>query len=97
MTAIYIHRLYVTVVTEECSPDIVEKTLDAVVGTVAQPMRVYAETDKANRAEGRYVALDDRPKVDRFATGREFLDALDGWRDLWPLAADEAAKWKKER
>jgi hypothetical protein len=90
--AIYLHRLTVTVITEECSPDRIERLIEQACSDVG--MRADARTDPRNRLHSPAIQIADPPK---FATDlkdkrveQAWANAHDAWKDSWPEVADFA-------
>lgn len=89
---LYIHRIVVTIVTPECSPDVYERQIDETIG--ARDNSVDARTDPQNRSLAPSVTIPDPPawptsglKADEAA----YFTAYDTWRDeFFPHAYDVA-------
>jgi len=84
---IYLHRLTVTVISTEESPDTIERLIDDL--SVAGKHRIDARTDPANRLQGPSVTIPDPPKAPEQRDApreawRQYEDQLDLWRDTWP-------------
>jgi hypothetical protein len=91
MASVYLHRLTVSVITEECSPDRIEKLIEQALGDVG--MRADARTDPKNRLHSPAVQIATAPKYPTGGTRSEELDwarAHDTWKDSWPAIADFA-------
>ena len=89
MTSVYLHKLTITVITTECSPDVIERLIDKACSDAG--MRADARTDPENRMRGPAVRIADAPA---YPTGRDreqerqWADAHDQWLDSWPSVAD---------
>jgi len=86
---VYIHRIMVTVVTPECSPDKIERQIEETLSTVQNS--VCAETDRENRMRSPGITIPDPPawpyggsKADEAA----YFTAHDTWRDAHFPRAD---------
>lgn len=89
MAACYLHRLTVSVITTECSPDVVERLIDKALGDAG--MRGDARTDPDNRRNGPSITLADPPQ---YPTGNDkraeqaWATEHDAWLDSWPRVED---------
>lgn len=85
MSTVYLHRLTVTVITTECSPDAIERVIDQALSAVG--MRGDARTDPENRQLCPSVRIADPPA---FPSGHDkraeqaWADQHDAWLDSWP-------------
>lgn len=90
MTSIYLHRLTVTVITTECSPDAIERLIDKAGSDVG--MRIDAWTDPANRMRGPSVQIADPPSYPKQPSTKAedlaWATAYDAWLDSWPAVED---------
>jgi hypothetical protein len=90
MAAIYLHKLTVTVVTTECSPDVIERAIDKALGDLG--MRSDARTDAENRQRGPAITIADAPEYPINLADRRaelaWATAHDSWLDSWPSVED---------
>lgn len=90
MAYIYLHRLTVTVITTEESPDAIERLLDKAGADVG--MRIDARTDPSNRQRGPSVKIADAPAYPTDRSDRKaelaWAEDHDRWLDSWPTVAD---------
>ena len=85
MASIYLHRLTVTVITTECSPDAIERIIDTAFTVVG--MRADARTDADNRMRGPAIQIAPMPAYPHGNDKRaeqEWANAHDAWLDSWP-------------
>lgn len=85
MAHIYLHKLTVTVITTEESPDAIERLIDNAGRTVG--MRIDARTDPDNRRSGPAIKIADAPAYPTSnlkADENTWADAHDQWLDSWP-------------
>lgn len=87
---IYLHRLTVTVITSECSPDAIERLIDKAGADCG--MHVDARTDPANRMRGPSIAIANPPEYPKDPADKAAIAAWatahDLWRDSWPTVDD---------
>lgn len=90
MVPIYLHKLTVTVITTECSPDAIERVIDKAGSDAG--MRIDARTDAENRMRGPSIQVADPPSYppqpSSKADEQRWADAHDAWLDSWPRLED---------
>lgn len=85
---LYKHVLTVTVVSTECSPDRIERLIEAAGRSDTEPsLSIHAMTDATNRRDAPCVRRLERPRRESFDTDAEYFCACDEWRDTIPNAA----------
>lgn len=89
MAAIYLHKILVTVITTECSPDAVERIIDKACSDAG--MRADARTNPENRRFGPSKTIANAPEYPT-GQGRQaelaWAEAHDQWLDSWPREQD---------
>lgn len=84
---LYTHVLTVTVLSSECSPDAIEKCIEASFRNDWRPEEsISAITLPENRRHAPYVTAPDSPRRESYATDAEYFIARDEWIDALPLA-----------
>lgn len=85
MTPIYFHKLTVTVITTEGSPDVIERLIDKACSDAG--MRADARTDPDNRRNGPCIRIADPPLYPTVRDKRleqQWAADQDAWLDSWP-------------
>lgn len=90
---LYRHELHVTVLSSECSPDKIEKRIEASFRNDWRPEEsICATTDTFNRAKAPAIEVANAPVASKFGTSAEYFVAFDAWVDSLPTAQGAAAE-----